>query len=217
MLVLLAGLSGCGFGVGAFRGRERVGSFRSDDQSGVKEGYERVNTERWTDEGQDFGVSIGFQPAVVFAAPPGGGPIGVGYGFDAHLNFRWRMLELTGGYALERADFEGPQRLERNGFVVGLNYYFLIGDSPVVPYAGAAFQFGDVCFGAAGCDSGRVEDIAGGRATLGAALVIPEALFEQDLMLRLEGRFIATQPVEAGGRKGPFLGGALALEALLFF
>lgn len=209
--------SGCGFGVGAFRGRDRSGLFASRDQSGVRQGYVRVESERWTDVGEDFGVSIGFKPALVFAPPPGGGAAGVGYGFDAHLNLRWRMLELTGGYALERAEFEGPQRLERNGLMVGLNYYFLIPDSPVIPYAGAAFQVGDLCFSATGCEGAVVEDVLGGRGTLGAALVIPEALFEQDLMVRLEGRFIGTQPVLVGGRQGAFLGGALAVEVLMFF
>ncbi|MDP1825832.1 MAG: hypothetical protein Q8L48_21395 [Archangium sp.] len=217
LLLLVTLLSGCGFGVGAFRGRERFGTFATNDQSGVREGYERVQTETWTDVGQEFGVSAGFKPALVFAAAPGGGPVGVGYGFDVHLNLRWRMIELTGGYVMERADFEGPQRVERNGLHVGLNYYLLIGDSPLIPYAGAAFQVGDVCFGAEGCESAKAEDAWGGRGTLGVALVLPEALFEQDLMLRLEGRFIGSQSVSVGGRTGPFLGGALALEVLMFF
>lgn len=216
-MVVLVLTSGCGFGVGAFRGRDRSAAFRTADQTGVADGYERVSTESWTDVGADFGVSIGLKPAITFAAPPGGGDVGVGYGFDVHLNLRWRMLELTSGYAMERADFdEGASRVERNGLVIGLNYYFMLADV-LLPYVGAAFQFGDVCFGADGCEGSRVEDVVGGRGTVGLAVIVPELLFDQDMMFRLEGRFIGTPSVTVAGRQGPFLGGAIGLEALMFF
>lgn len=68
-----------------------------------------------------------------------------------------------------------------------------------------------------GCESNRVEDVVGGRGTVGLALIVPELLFEQDMMFRLEGRFIGTQSVTVAGRQGPFLGGAIGLEALMFF
>ena len=136
--------SGCGFGVGAFRGKDRSGTFRTEDQSGVKEGYERVRGESWTDVGEQFGVSIGFKPQLVFGPPPKSGDFGVGYGFDAHLNLRWRMLELTGGYVSEALNFDDQSRFHSGAGVVGLNYYFPIEPGFLYAYLGAAFQMGEV-------------------------------------------------------------------------
>ncbi len=214
-LVVFEGiLSGC-FGVGAFRARDRSGTFRSDDQSNVRAGYERVHSESWTDVGEAFGVSIGFKPAFVFGPNPAGGPLGTGYGFDAHLNFRWRMLELTGGYAREYLTFADKSTFGHDSGVIGLHYYFDLPNDDehlVHPYLGAAVQVGTVTRG-----STEVEDIVGGRGTAGVAFVIPEVLWDNDVMLRVEGRFVGTQPVAIAPTPTSFLLGAVALEALVFF
>ena len=223
-LLMLSFLSGCGFGVGSFRERNRSGLFRSDNQEGVATGYERVHRESWTDTGGTLGTFIGFKPAVIFGPHPQTGVLGVGYGFEAHLNFRWRMLELTGGFASEAIDFEADKsRFAHGSGVVGLNYYFL-GSEYFFPYLGASFQMGTVRFIRPNTRDVSTDDVIGGRGTVGLAVVLPGVIWENDLMLRLEGRFIGTLPARvppegpsAMATSASFLGGAVSFESVLFF
>jgi len=209
---------GCvGVGVGAFRGKERsyTPTSKTDDAGHVaKEGYVFVGkTETHEDVGATFGVSIGYKMGVSFTSVPGKG-FSSGLGTEAHLDFRYKRLMLTGGYASEGASSDGVS-LRYTGLFGQLTYFAPL-SSILFVHVGAAVQDGTATFATTPDATGQDSDALGVRGLAGVTLVVPLDDFP-DLMFRVEGRYTRSQEIVVAGEKLNFSSVSMLGETLFFF